>query len=131
MDLKRFHMKLNVHKVKDPLVGPIIIHEMLPDSKLVQGWARFPGTKMCWHVWVEDSKKGRLDPSFIDGLEYFQTLPNDEPFDSDPEMVERLKIYNQSPKNYWNLQPKGIRNKLLTSLKREQFLDQPCGTTGK
>ena len=109
---------LKIHKSEDPLVYPIILHEFFQGSKLIQGWVRFPGSKLCWHVWVEDPKLGKLDYHAQEYLEYVTELPENTPFDSDKEALTRWDKYNQSPKEFWDLQPWGIRSKLLASLKR-------------
>lgn len=110
---------LKIHKVKDALCYTLSVYEFFKnESKLVQGWVGYSGTKLCWHIWVEHSKLGRLDPHKTEGLEYVEEEPPE--FDSDPNIIELWNKYKESPKMYWDLQPKGIRSKLLTSLKRAQ-----------
>lgn len=128
MNLKRFQMMLNLNKVADPLMGPILIHEYLKDSKLVQGWVRFPGSKLCWHVWVESQATGERNQSQATGiidihaltmgvqLEYVYELGGEE-FDSDRQVLDTWDLYQRSPKDYWRTKPMGIRSKLLASLK--------------
>lgn len=126
MDLKRFQMRLNLNKITDPLMGPILLHEYLKDSKLVQGWVRFPGSKLCWHVWVEQANgEGNQSPAteIIDihtltmegQLEYVREAT--EEFDSDRQVLDTWDLYQNSPKDYWKSKPMGIRSKLLASLK--------------
>lgn len=109
---------LKIHKSNDPLVYPIILHEFFKGSKLVQGWVRYPESKWCWHVWVEDPTHGLLDYHMRGRLEHTTELPENTPFDSDKETLTRWDKYNQSPKEFWDVQPRGIRSKLLTSLRR-------------
>lgn len=119
MNLKRFGMMLNLKKISDPLVGPIVIHEYLKDSKLVQGWVGFPGTKKCWHVWVETKEGDRIDIHTItmeDQPEY--VCEGVQEFDSDPRVLDTWDLYQRSPKDYWKSKAMGIRSKLLASLKQ-------------
>lgn len=119
MNLKRFRMMLNLKKIDDPLVGPIVIHEYLKDSKLVQGWVKFPGTKLCWHVWVEHVGK-IIDIHTITTeaqLEYVYEKEGEE-YDSDRRVLDTWDLYQNSPKDYWKSKAMGIRSKLLASLKQ-------------
>jgi hypothetical protein len=112
-------MMLNLKKIDDPLVGPIVIHEHLKDSKLVQGWVKFPGTKLCWHVWVEHEGK-IIDIHTItteDQLEYVYEKEGEE-YDSDRRVLDTWDLYQNSPKDYWKSKVMGIRSKLLASLKQ-------------
>ena len=123
MNLKRFQMMLNLNKVTDPLMGPILIHEHLKDSKLVQGWVKLPGTKLCWHVWVEWNQSrstGIIDiHTFTMEVqpEYVYETGGEE-FDSDRQIVDTWDQYQNNPKEYWKTKPMGIRSKLLSSLKQ-------------
>ena len=123
MNLKRFQMMLNLNKVTDPLMGPILIHEHLKDSKLVQGWVKLPGTKLCWHVWVEGNQSratGIIDiHTFTMEVqpEYVYETGGEE-FDSDRQIVDTWDQYQNNPKEYWKTKPMGIRSKLLSSLKQ-------------
>ena len=124
MNLKRFNMMLNLNKITDPLVGPILIHEYLKDSKLVQGWVKFPGTKLCWHLWVERGNQSQAT-GIIDihtlttevQPDYFYETGGEE-FDSDRQVLDTWDLYQNSPRDYWKSKPMGIRSKLLSSLKR-------------
>lgn len=126
MNLKRFHMMLNVNKVTDPLMGPILLHEYLKNSKLVQGWVRIPGSKLCWHVWVE-RLTGEGNQSEATGIIDIHALTIDgelkyvyeatEEFDSDRQVLDTWDLYQKSQKDYWKSKPMGIRSKLLASLK--------------
>ena len=118
MNLKRFQMRLNLNKVTDPLMGPILLHEHLKDSKLVQGWVRLPGSKLCWHVWVESKQGEKIDIHALttEGqLEYFYEAA--EEFDSDSRVLDTWGLYQNSPKDYWKSKQMGIRSKLLASLR--------------
>lgn len=135
MNLKRFHMMLNVNKVTDPLMGPILLHEYLKNSKLVQGWVRIPGSKLCWHVWVErvtgegnqSETTGEGNQSEATGIIDIHALTIDselkyvyeatEEFDSDRQVLDTWDLYQKSQKDYWKSKPMGIRSKLLASLK--------------
>ena len=120
MNLKRFRMTLNLKKISDPLVGPIIIHEYLKDSKLVQGWVGFPGTKKCWHVWVETKEGERIDIHTITmeiQPDYVYEKEEGE-FDSDRRVLDTWDLYQRSPKDYWKSKAMGLRSKLLSSLKQ-------------
>lgn len=117
MDLKRFKISLNLNKIDNPLVGPIIIHEHLKNSKLVQGWVKIPGEdKPCWHLWVEcDGEKHDIhlfDADFIP--EYIYEAPDN--FDKDPQTVNQLDKYINCPRDFWRNQKKGSRSKLLSNL---------------
>lgn len=117
MDLKRFKMLLNINKIDNPLVGPIIIHEHLKNSKLVQGWLKIPDEdKPCWHLWVEyEGEKYDIHLFNTDYTpEYLYEAP--ESFDKDPTIIDQLEKYKNCPKDFWRLQKKGSRSKLLTSL---------------
>ena len=128
MDLNKFRMRLNLNKITDPLMGPILLNEYLKDSKLVQGWVRFPGSKLCWHVWVEEQATGEGNQSQATGiidvhaltmegqLEYVYEKGEEE-FDSDRQVLDTWDLYQRSPKDYWKSKPMGIRSKLLASLK--------------
>jgi hypothetical protein len=133
-------MRLNLNKITDPLMGPILLHEYLKDSKLVQGWVRFPGSKLCWHLWVERNQSqatgernqsqatgernqsqatGIIDVHALtmeDQLEYVYEKGEEE-FDSDRQVLDTWDLYQRSPKDYWKSKPMGIRSKLLASLK--------------
>lgn len=118
MNLKRFQMMLNLKKITDPLVGPIVIHEYLKDSKLVQGWVKFPGTKTCWHVWVETKEGERVDlHTTIMEVQPEYLYEGGQEYDSDRHVLETWKLYQRSPKDYWKSKAMGIRSKLLSSLK--------------
>lgn len=111
-------MRLNLNKITDPLMGPILLHEYLKDSKLVQGWVRFPGSKLCWHVWIETKEGEKIDIHTLtmEGqLEYVREAT--EEFDSDRQVLDTWDLYQNSPKDYWKSKPMGIRSKLLASLK--------------
>ena len=117
MDLHRFKLKLNVNKITDPLVGPVILHEYLKDSKLIQGWVRFPGQKPCWHVWVEH-KDEKIDIHTITTEARFEYLYEVEgEYDSDSQVLDTWDLYQRSPKDYWKSKPMGIRSKLLSNLR--------------
>ena len=119
MDLKRFQLKLNVNKVSDPLMGPILIHEHIKDSKLVQGWVKLPGTKSCWHVWVETKEGEKIDiHTFTMEVQPEYAYEAEGEYDSDRRVLDTWDLYQNSPKEYWKSQRMGIRSKLLASLKQ-------------
>lgn len=120
MNLKRFQMMLNLNKVSDPMMAPILLHEHLKDSKLVQGWVGFPGTKKCWHVWVETKEGERIDIHTLTmevQPEYLYETGGED-FDSDRQVLETWDLYQNNPRDYWKTKPMGIRSKLLSSLKQ-------------
>ena len=119
MNLKRFQMRLNLNKVTDPLMGPILLHEHLKDSKLIQGWARLPGSKLCWHVWVETKEGEKVDIHALtmEGQLEYVYEKGEEEFDSDRQVLDTWGLYQNSPKDYWKSKAMGILSKLLASLK--------------
>ena len=117
MNLGRLHMRLNLNKVTDPLMGPIILHEYLKDSKLIQGWVRLPGSKLCWHVWVEHETKILDIHALTVDVKPDYVYEATEAFDSDSLVLDTLDLYRKSPKDYWKTKAMGIRSKLLTSLR--------------
>ena len=112
-------MMLNLNKVTDPLMGPILLHEHLKDSKLIQGWVRLPGSKLCWHVWVETKEGEKVDVHALtmEGQLEYVYEKGEEEFDSDRQVLDTWDLYQHSPKDYWKSKPMGIRSKLLASLK--------------
>lgn len=116
MDLNRFRLRLNVNKVSDPLMGPILIHEHTKGSKLIQGWVKHTGAKLCWHVWVETKEGTKIDMYAGDFVTEYVYDAGEE-YDSDRQALDAWELYQNSPKEYWKSHRMGLRSKLLASLK--------------
>ena len=116
--MERLALRLKLYKIVKNPSSVILLHESIPNSKLVHGHCTvMNGT--CWHIWVETQNGTRLDITrhmaeledpefkkceFVLGV---GLLPDN--CMKDPDVLNAYELYRKDPKTFWKEQPKAMR----------------------
>jgi len=118
--LRRLALRIRLNKVDGVgITGPVLLHELLPESRIVQGWCRINGKNPCWHVVVFNGDECldighemacMQDPDFRKHSVTFTTEEPEEGVESDKMVLDTWEIYQANPGNFWKMAPKKIQD---------------------
>ena len=118
MDFNRFILRLRLHKLDDcPAEATMMLHELVPDSKVHSGYLLINDKDCCWHVWLETPEGTIMDIGWEMAIlkdsafkyckiERLETKPENIEVHEDQELIKRFESHVG---DFWKTAPKKFK----------------------